>query len=137
MNDISERPSAAQLIRKYIECRNSIALLNDQHEKKIRPYREGMELIEGLLAEDINRLEGQSIKTKDGTAYRSTTTSFRVADRVAWLDWVIHNNHRDMLTTNVAKEAVKEYVDNNGGKLPPGLNMTTVYKILVRTSSEE
>lgn len=132
-----EKPSAAALIKKYIECRNSIALLADRHEKEIRPYREGMELIEGLLAEEINRLEGQAIKTASGTAYRQMTTSFRVADRETWLNWVIDNNHRDMLTTNVAKDAIKEHIDNNGGALPPGLNMTQVYKINVRASAEE
>lgn len=131
------RPTAAQLIKKYIEYRNGIALLNDRHEKKIRPYREAMELIENLLGEDINKLEGQSIKTASGTAYRSTTTSFRVADRQVWLNWVFEHDYRDMLTTNVASDAIKEYVDHNGGTIPPGLNLTTVYKIRIRASTEE
>ena len=95
-----------------------------------------MILIEGLLADEINRLEGQSIKTEMGTAYRSTVTSFKVADRDAWLDFVFQNNQRDMLTAHTAKDAVKEYMETNGGTPPPGLNMTQIYKINVKRSDQ-
>jgi hypothetical protein len=128
-----EKPSAAKLIGEYIRCRNSIAVLNEQHERKIAPYKAGMELIENLLTDEINRLEGQSIKTEHGTAYRSTVVSYKVADRDTWFDWVFANNHRDMLTANVAKEAIKEFMETNGGTPPPALNMTTIYKTLIRS----
>lgn len=131
-----EKPSAAKLIEKYIECRNSIATLTDKFEKEVLPYTNGMNLIENLLADEINRLEGQSIKTEHGTAYRSTSTSFKVADYDAWLDFVFNNDRRDMLTRHVAKEAVKEYLDTNGGTPPPGLNMSTIYKINVRSADK-
>jgi hypothetical protein len=125
--------SAAQLIKKYIECRNSIAKLTARYDDEMAPYKDGMALLEGMLAEEINRLEGQSIKTEFGTAYRSTVTSFRVADRETWLNWVFDHNQRDMLTTHVAKDAIKDYTEAKGGT-PPGLNVTTIYKINVRGS---
>lgn len=131
-----EKPSAAQLIKKYVECRDSIATITERYEKELLPYKNGMILIEGLLADEINRLEGQSIKTEMGTAYRSTVISFKVADRDAWLDFVFQNNQRDMLTTHTAKDAVKEYMETNGGTPPPGLNMTQIYKINVKRSDQ-
>jgi hypothetical protein len=131
-----EKPSVAQLIKKYLECRRDIATLTARYEKEILPYRNGMDLIESLLAEEINRLEGQSIKTDQGTAYRSTITSFKVNDRDVWFNWVFDNQHRDMLTANVAKEAVKEFIDGNGGTIPPGLNVTQIYKINIRSADQ-
>lgn len=131
-----EKPSAAQLIKKYIECRNSIATITDKFNKEILPYKNGMELVENLLADEINRLEGQSIKTEHGTAYRSTVTSFKVADRDAWLDWVFAYSQRDMLTAHVAKDAVKEFMETNGATVPPGLNMTQIYKINIRSADQ-
>lgn len=121
------------MIKKYIECRNSIVKLTARYDEEMLPYKDGMALIENLLAEEINRLEGQSIKTEFGTAYRSTVTSFKVADRQTWLDWVFENNQRDMLTTHVAKDAVKDYSEAKGGT-PPGLNVTTIYKINIRSA---
>ena len=134
MNDM---PSAGALIKKYLEIRHSITILSDRFEKEIRPYKEGLETIENILGDEINRLEGQAIKTEDGTAYRSTITSFRVADREAWLSWVFETGHRDMLTSHVAKDAVKEFMaEENKGAPPPGLNVTLIYKINVRSADQ-
>ena len=124
-------PTAADLIAKYIELRDTIARLTDEHEAKLKPYTNGLQLIEGLLTEEINRLDGQAIKTQHGTAYRSTVTQFRVADRELWLNYVFDNDRRDFLTTNVSKEAVKEHLDTTKEQLP-GLTMTTIWKTLVR-----
>ena len=131
-----EKPSAAQLIKKYIECRDSVTKITERHNQELLPYKNGMTLIEGLLAEEINKQESLSIKTEFGTAYRSTMTSFKVADREAWFDWVINNDHRDMLTAAVAKDAVKAFMEENGGTPPPGLNMTQIYNINILRSSE-
>ena len=130
---IKEKPSALWLIEKYLECRRSLKVLTDRYEEEAKPYKEGMQTIESLLGDEMNRLGGQAIKTAAGTAYRSTITSFRVADREMWLDWVFSNNQRDMLTSHVAKDAVKEFTETNA-KPPPGLNMTLIYKINVRSA---
>jgi hypothetical protein len=130
------KPSAAQLIKKYLECRQNIATLTARHKEEILPYKNGMDLIESLLADEINRLEGQSIRTDQGTAYRSTITSFTVADRDVWFDWVFDNKQRDMLTANVAKEAVKEFIDTHGDATPPGLNVTHIHKITIRSADQ-
>jgi hypothetical protein len=89
-----------------------------------------MTLIENLLMDEINKLEGQSIKTQFGTAYRSTITSFRVADRETWLEFVFGGNHRDFVTANVAKDAVKEYRDQHGDL--PGLSVTKMHKLNIK-----
>ena len=134
---MDDKPSAGWLIKKYLETRHSITILTDRFEKEVRPYKEGLETIENLLGEEINRLEGQAIKTVDGTAYRSTITNFRVADRDAWLTWVFETGHRDMLTAHVAKDAVKEFMtEENKGAPPPGLNVTQIYKINVRSADQ-
>ena len=132
---IKEKPSALWLIEKYLECRRSLKALTDRYEEEAKPYKEGMETVESLLGDEINRLEGQAIKTAAGTAYRSTVTSFRVADREMWLDWVFTNDQRDMLTSHVAKDAVKEFTEMHETP-PPGLNMTLIYKINVRSADQ-
>lgn len=124
-------PTASDLIKKYIELRDATERITDRYNKEVQPYKEGLELIENLLTEEINRLDGQAIKTQHGTAYRSTVTSFRVIDRETWLNWVINENKRDMLTTNVAKDAVKDYIEATS-TTPPGLSTTSIFKTNVR-----
>lgn len=124
------KPSAAQMIAKVVELRDKIEKKTKAYEDATKEDRNDIEMLENLLGEEINRLGGQSIKTVYGTAYRSTVTSFRVADRETWLNWVFAEDQREMLTAHVAKEAVQEYAQANG--LPPGLNKTVIHKTLIR-----
>lgn len=133
---VTETRSAAWMIKEYLRLRASVKKINEKWEKELAPYTTGMETLATVLGLEINRLEGQNIKTEFGTAFRQEWISFRVADREAWMNWVIKGNHLDMLTANVSKEAIKEYMDSNSGEVPPGLNMTSGYKTLVRSPTE-
>lgn len=132
-----EKPSVAHLVERYLFCREQIKICTKTYEENILKYQNGIKLAEILLLEELNRVEGQNIKTEHGTVYRKVITSFTVADREAWLDFVFENNQRDMLTAHVAKEAVKEYLETNGGTPPPGLNMTRIYNVNVRSPDNE
>ena len=128
------KPSAAMMIAKVLELRETVSKKTKAYENDVKEDKSNIDLLENLLGEEINRLGGQSIKTAYGTAYRSTITSFRVANRETWVSWVIKNEQGHMLTLHVAKDAVKEYTDTNG--LPPGLDMMTIHKTNVRSPSE-
>ena len=127
-------PTVAMMIGKVIELRDRVDAKTKAYKDSIKQDETDIDLLENLLLAEINKLDGQSIKTACGTAFRATLTSFRVADREVWVNWVIANNQGDMLTLHVAKEAVKEYTDQNG--LPPGLNMTTIHRCNVRRPAE-
>ena len=127
-------PTVAMMIGKVIELRDRVDAKTRAYKDSIKQDETDIDLLENLLLAEINKLGGQSIKTANGTALRTTLTSFRVADREVWVNWVIANNQGDMLTLHVAKDAVKEFTDQNG--LPPGLNMTTIHRCNVRRSTE-
>jgi len=128
--------TAADRIKKVLELRAIVDSAKRGFDDLVKPYLEDIEYNENMLGAEINRLGGQSIKTVYGTAYRTTVTSFRVADRQVWLDWVFANKARDMLTTHVAKDAIKDYQERTGATLPPGLNMTQIHRTGVRSPSD-
>jgi len=132
---MDKMPTAAELIEKYIQLRDHLKKLTDEFEERTETYRTSMTAIEGVLLDEINRLGGQSIKTPYGTAYRSTTVSAKVVDRDAWFDFIFENKHRDMLTTHVAKDAVKDWMETSQ-KSPPGLDLTPIMKCNIRKPTE-
>ena len=134
--DQTTKPTAAEMIKKVLELRAIVDEAQKGFNDLVKPFQESIELLENLLGAEINRLGGQSIKTVYGTAYRSTVVSFRVADRQVWLDWVFANKARDMLTTHVAKDAIKDYQERTGAALPPGLNQTMTHRTNVRSPSD-
>lgn len=125
-------PTTADLIGRYIAIRDHIEVMQKEFELKVAPYKQAMEDIAGAVSEEINRLDGQSIKTEQGTAYRSEWTAAKVADREAFLDFVFDGRREGFLTSATSKEAVKEYMDAHNGQLPPGIDFTRGYKTLFR-----
>src|SRR6516165_1528294 len=100
--------TAAQLIEQYVKLRDKVDTLTKEFEASIFRYKEGMQTIEGLLMDEINKLDGKAISTRFGTAYRSTVLSAKVVDRDAWFDWVFKNKAREVLTAHVSKEGLKD-----------------------------
>jgi hypothetical protein len=126
--------TADDYIQKYVELSDRVDKKTREYEESIKQDKADMELMKNLLTEEINRLDGQSIKTRHGTAYRSTVTRFRVDDRETWVKWVITNEQGTMLTLHVANDAIKDYVDA-GNILPPGLTATTIHNTNIRRST--
>jgi len=124
--------TTADLIGRYIQIRDHIAAMTKQHEESLKPYQEALQAIEGAVTEEINRLDGQSVKTEQGTAYRSEWTAVKVADRETFLDFVFAGRHEGFITNATSKEAVKEFIDAHNGQVPPGLDFTRGYKTLFR-----
>lgn len=121
-------PTTADYIGKYIALRNTVAALTAEHEERVKPYAEAMQAIEGAVTEEINRLGGESVKTDQGTAYRSTLLAVKVADRELFMDFIFDGRREGFLTSAVAKEAVKEWLDEHNGALPPGIDVTYIYR---------
>jgi hypothetical protein len=130
--DTTTVPTAAELIKKYIELRDTVDKLTLEFEASLDLYKQAMQTIEGIVTEQINRLGGQSIKTEYGTAYRSTTLQTKVADRDIWLNFIFEHNQRQFLTTNVNKEAIRDWLEAHANQGPPGLDITTVIKTSFR-----
>jgi hypothetical protein len=59
-----------------------------------------MQAIEGAVSETIAQMDGQSVKTDQGTAYRSTPLSVRCTDRESLFDYVKTHDAFDLLATN-------------------------------------
>lgn len=121
-------PTIADLIGRYVQIRDHVAALDKEHVKRLTPYQDALAAIEAAVTEEINRLGGESIKTEQGTAYRSTTLAAKVVDREMFMDFVFDGRREGFLTSHVAKDAVKEYMDGNNGELPAGVEVTFVHK---------
>ena len=125
-------PTTADLIGKYIELRDEIELRTKAFDVSLLPYKEAMDAISAAVTDEINRLEGQSIKTEKGTAFRQQWTAAKVADRELFMDFVFDGRREGFLTSATSKDAVKEYMEMHNGQLPPGIDFTSGYKTLFR-----
>ncbi len=97
-----------------------------------KPFTGGMEVMEGTMALRFKERGDESIRTEFGTVYQSTTLTCRVADREVFIDFVRQADAFDLLSANIAKDALKVHMEEHQGSPPPGVDVTWITKTLFR-----
>lgn len=122
------------LIGKYIELRDRKAQMTKDFENTLTPIVGAMETIENAMAARLLASGQESVRTENGTAYRTTVMTTKVIDREAFIAYVKEFDAFDMLPASAVKESVKEYMETSAGRPPPGVDITTLYKTNFRKS---
>lgn len=123
----------SDLIGNYLKLRDAKAELDAKHKANIARYTKAMTKIETTLLSEFNETGQESAKTSVGTAYVSTRTSAKVADRDSFLQFVIENDAWDFIENRVNKTAAEEYLAEHE-ELPAGVDITRSMTVNIRRS---
>ncbi len=125
------QPNAEWLVEKYRQLREKKKLIEAEHEKALKPFKDAMDQIESMLLDDLNRAGANSLQTNSGTAYRSTRTSYGIEDPAVFRAWVEANGMADMYENRPSKEAIEAYAQQYK-QLPPGIKVSSVTTVNIR-----
>ena len=126
----------AQLVEKYLALKTHIAARKEAYEAELKPFTDGMAMIENAFLQRLNERGADNTKTDFGTAYKSTLLNVKVVDRDAFMQHCI--DHWDtygseMLNVSALKDPVKQYLDDNGVS-PPGTDVSYFTRVNIRRS---
>lgn len=121
------------LVGKYIAARDKKAAIMDEAKSRCAKIDDVLEKIEGILLAAFDEAGLESVKTSQGTAYKTQRNSYTVSDWETTLQFILDNNLLHMLERRVAKGAVDAYRADSG-EIPPGLNARTDITINIRRS---
>lgn len=119
-------------VDQYVKLRDAIAAADERHKTKTAPHREYLELLGGAMRDRLTEAGVDSAKTSAGTVYKTIKKSATVADGAVFRQFVVENSAFDLVDMRANAPAVAEYVGNNGGVAPPGLNYSTRVEVGVR-----
>lgn len=120
-----------ELVEKYIALREAKSKMDRKHKDKMAHLTEVMDAIEAELLSEFDRQGIDSVRTANGTAYKSKRTSATVRDWDLTLDYIRQHDLWNMLEKRVNKVAVEEFVNENEG-LPPGVDWRSEITVNVR-----
>jgi hypothetical protein len=120
-----------ELVGKYVEVRDKKSELTAAYKEKAAKIDAVMDKIEAILLQQFDTLGMDSVKTPHGTAYKSTKTSYQVADWDATLDAIKAGELWHVLERRVAKAGVDAYKEETG-EILPGLNSRTEVTVNIR-----
>ena len=111
----------AQLVEQYLKMKAHVASRQETFDAEIKPYKDGMTVIENAFLDRLTERGADNTKTDAGTAYKSTIRSFKVVDQSALFRFVTEQGGSlELVDIKVLKDPVKEWVESTG-KLPPGV----------------
>lgn len=125
-----------ELVARYIETRDKKEAFARQYKDKVAKYDAALAKMEGLLLRTLDSSGMESVKTEAGTAFLSSRTSATVADRDAFIGFVIANEAWVFLENRVSKSAVEQHVDAYDTP-PPGVNLRIERTINIRRPSHK
>ena len=129
--------SIDEAIMHYVELRDHLTLKRREFEALETQIKDDLEKVSMWLRDRADELGVDSFKTQYGTAYRSTKTSYRVANWDEFIDWAVATgNVKHCVEKRCAKLAVQE-IHNESGSLPPGLLHNVEVEMDVRRPTKQ
>ena len=121
-----------RLVGAYVACRDNLAKVRKDFKEVEDEHKSSMGVIETAIMELADAQGVESFKTKHGTAFKTKKDFISVENWPAALDFMIANDLTHLLTKSVGKATAKEYMEEHGGALPPGLKYGYIPTISIR-----
>lgn len=118
-------------VAQYVGLRDKIKALDDAHKEKMKPFREMLETLGGLMLDHLKNQSAESIATESGTVYKTVKNSASIADGQAFWDFVSQNGEWDLIDKKANVTAVMEFIEQNNTP-PPGVNFNSIITVGVR-----
>lgn len=118
-------------IAKFVAMRDRIAATKAEHVKQLAPFQAVKDLCEAWLIEDLNAANLKSVRSENGTAFKTTRTSATVENWDQALQFIKASNAWELLEHRVSKTAVEAIIaDTQQGV--PGVKITRETVLNVR-----
>lgn len=122
------------VVKLYVDLRDEKAALKKKHTEDSAKIDAKMKQIEAKLLQVFEQSGMESVNTDAGTAYKSTQSTCSLADKEVFFNFCKDKNEWALADIRAAKPAIAQYVEANGGVLPPGVNWREEVVVNVRRS---
>ncbi len=121
-----------RLVKTYLKIRDARTALKNKFDEEDRALKDKLETLENFMLAEMNRTGIESVKTLAGTAYRTETMVPTGSDWGAFYAWVKEHNAFDFIFRRIKADAVKDYMDQHDGLVPPGVSVYSKYGVTIR-----
>lgn len=124
-----------KIVRVYTRIRDARGEKKRAFEAEDSRLKAQQEQLEAVLLKHLIDTESDASRTEAGTFYRQKEVIPSAGDWKAFYDWIKENDAFDFLERRIKRTTVTDYMDENEGALPPGVNTFTRYAVRVRKNS--
>jgi hypothetical protein len=121
-----------KLAKVYRKMRDQISELTKEYDTQVEILKAQQEEIKNAMKEQMQALGVTSVRTDQGTVVLSVKTRYSTADWDSFKKFVMEHDALDLFEKRIAQTNMKQFLDENPGVVPPGLNSNSEYDVSVR-----
>ena len=122
----------SKLTKVFIKIRDERKQIADDFNKRDGELASKQDMIKSALLNHLQEQNIDSIKTGEGTFFRSTKQKYWTSDWPSMYEFVIENQVPDLLEKRLHQTNMKQYLEDNPDLLPKGLNVDSEYTLSIR-----
>jgi hypothetical protein len=125
-----------KLAKVYRRIRDRIAVLTQEYDTQVEQLKAQQDEVKNAMKEHLKALGASSVNTPQGTVIMGTKTRYSTDDWDSFKEFVKTEDALDLFERRIHQGNMKLFLEDNPGKLPPGLNSMQEYDISVRKPSK-
>jgi len=124
-----------KLAKIYRKLRGKIAELTQEYDTQVETLKAQQEEIKNAMKDQMKALGVTSVRTPEGTVVLSVKTRYSTQDWDEFKKFVLEHEALELLEKRIAQTNMAQFLEENPGSMPPGLNSSSEYDISVRKPS--
>ena len=130
--DVEVAPTVEAIpIDKLVAIHSKIKARQEMLDKQLAELEEQREEVRMAIKDQMKALGLTSVKTSFGTVSLSKTTRYNTQDWDSFKAFVLEHQVVDLLEKRIAQTNMAQFLEENPGVVPPGLNSVTGFDIRV------
>jgi hypothetical protein len=124
-----------KLAKIYRKMRDRVSELTREYDNEVETIKAQQAEIAAAMKEQMQALGVTSVRTDQGTVVLSVKTRYSTSDWDSFKSFVMEHDALDLFEKRIAQTNMKQFLEENPGVVPPGLNSNAEYDISVRKPS--
>lgn len=126
------KQSVEEMVLAYRKIRDAIRDKEEQHKEELAGLKEQLDVVAGALLDICNNLDVDSLRTEAGTVSRRVNTRYWTSDWDAMYQFIKNQDAPFLLEQRIHNSNMKQFLADNPGLLPIGLQADSKYIVQVR-----
>jgi|TARA_R100000455_G_C6266717_1_gene122009 hypothetical protein len=129
---MSDAINVDKLTKVYLKIKEQREELSSRYKEQDGHLEEQQNTIKSELLKHLQEQNIDSIRTPNGTFYRTTKTKYWTSDWGSMHEFILEHGLPDLLEKRLHQTNVRTFLEENEDLLPKGLNVDSEYSLSVR-----
>ena len=129
---MSETVPLDKLAKVYRKIRTRIQELTTEYETQVEGLKAQQQEISNAIKDHMLVTGVKTVRTDEGTIILSQKTRYSTHDWDSFKSFVLEHQVLDLFEKRIAQTNMKQFLEENPGVVPPGLNSDSEVTITVR-----